>query len=113
MCTTTDLNDFQERELIELINLVKAKIEEGFPKDFDNEEVTIMLNKNSGNVFFTNANFDVALINNNSGKLESFYCCPICGDEGFFEDIEDHSLDDECNEWLKDVTENRKQETIQ
>lgn len=61
--------------------LLKASREQGFPDDFDDNETTIMMNMNSGNVFFTNADYQVAMMNGD--KLELFYSCPQCGNEGF------------------------------
>ena len=77
--TTTDFSKFgyREREMAE--ELLKASREQGFPDDFEDDETTIMMNMYSGNVFFTNSEFQVAMMNDN--KLESFYICPICGHE--------------------------------
>ena len=40
-----------------------------------------MFNKMSGNVFLTNSEFQVAMMNGDT--LESFYSCLQCGNEGF------------------------------
>lgn len=81
---TTDLGDFGSREWNLLLDLIKAKIEQGLPEDFFNERVTVAFNKNSGYVFLTNEEFQVAMLN--GSKLESWYFCPNCGNEGFKED---------------------------
>lgn len=44
--------------------------------------VTIMMNTNSGNVFLTDEDFKVAMLNCND-KLEMFLTCLNCGAEGF------------------------------
>lgn len=91
MTTTTDLSKFGYMELKSLEILLTAMREQGLPEDFDNDEVVPMMNQHSGNVFLTNANYEVAMLIN--GKLESFYNCPECGHEGFGEDFK---LDDDC-----------------
>jgi hypothetical protein len=92
--TTTNLADFRSRERRLLIELLTAWEEQGLPDDFYEEEVVPMFNRNSGNVFLTNSEFQVAMMNGD--KLESFYSCPNCGHEGFKEDCELN--DDGCNE---------------
>ena len=98
--TTTDFSKFgfREREMAE--ELLKASRVQGFPEDFYDDETTIMMNMNSGNVFFTNSEFQVAMMNDD--KLESFYSCPECGQEGFKEDIEEYD-NDCCKEYLKEI----------
>ena len=80
--TTTDLSEFGNRELEEMENLLKARREQGFPDDFNDDEIQIMFNKNSGYVFFTNSDCQVCMLTD-GGNLESFYSCPNCGNEGF------------------------------
>jgi len=102
--TTTDFAKFGWRERDLARELLAASIKNGFPEDFEDDEVTIMFNQNSGNVFFTNSEFQVCMMNGDD--LESFYSCPICGHEGFMDEI-DHSEDDkECQEWIKDIKSN-------
>jgi hypothetical protein len=101
MTTTTNFADFgyREREMAE--ELLKASRVQGFPEDFYVDEVTIMMNMNSGNVFFTNSDFQVAMMNGDD--LESFYSCPICGHEGFADEMAHNEGDEECQEYLKDA----------
>ena len=62
MSTTTKLEDFGFRELKMAGELLSAY--KDYNKDkteyFDSNEVHVMFNQNSGNVFLTNANYDVA-----------------------------------------------------
>ena len=99
--TTTNLADFGAREWNIVQHLVNAKQNFGFPEDFNTDEVTIMFNKNSGYVFFTNSDYQVAIVDDN-GKLYSFYYCSNCGHEGCeeegFEKDENRQLCDECFE---------------
>jgi hypothetical protein len=83
--TTTDLSHFGYRELHLAKDLLQALEDQGLPEDFNDDGLTIMMNTNSGNVFFTNEDFQVAMVNGD--KLKSFYSCPNCGNEGFADEI--------------------------
>ncbi len=93
--TTTNLSDFGSRERNMLIELLQAWRDEGLPEDFYEEDVQAMMNKNSGYVFLTNSDFQVAMMNGD--KLETFYTCSYCGSEGFKEDIQLYD-DGDCSE---------------
>lgn len=92
--TTTNLSKFGYSEIKELTKILNAWMTDGLPDDFYQDEVHPMMNNNSGFVFLTNSEFQVAMMNGN--KLESWYSCPNCGHEGFAEDcqLNDHG----CNE---------------
>jgi hypothetical protein len=81
---TIDLSEFGYRELDMAGDLLKA-IKDGLPDDFNDDGLTIMFNTHSGYVFLTNSDYQVAMLTDK--KLESFYSCPNCGEEGFAEDI--------------------------
>lgn len=98
--TTTDLSKFGSREREMAEELLKAWRTNGLPEDFNDDEVTVMMNMNSGNVFLTNSEFQVAMMNGDD--LESFYSCPECGEEGFKEDI-NHEGNSGCRKFLKDI----------
>ena len=82
---TTDFSKFGYSERAMAEELLKAWREQGLPEDFDNDEVTIMFNTHSGNVFLTNSSCHVAMMNDD--KLESFYTDFETGEEGFWEDL--------------------------
>ena len=106
--TTTNLAEFGARERIKARKLLEAWENQGLPKDFNDDAVTIMMNKNSGNVFLTNSDYQVAMLTDDDG-LESFYSCPICGEEGFFDEVKGHQSDNkECREWVRDIKRGRK-----
>ena len=86
MNPTTDFAEFGMREIKEVIRLLNAWVEEGLPEDFDQEKVTVMMNKNSGNVFLTNEEFQVCMMCDD--KLEMWLNCPNCGAEDFKGNIE-------------------------
>lgn len=83
--TTTNLSDFGYRELTMLEELLKAMREQGLPEDFYNDEVHPMMNQSSGNVFLTNSDYQVAMLNGD--KLESFYFLSYHGNEGFLDEL--------------------------
>lgn len=83
--TTTDLSKFGYRELDIAKNLIQAMQDQGLPDDFDDDGLTIMFNTHSGSVFFTNNEYQVAMLNGD--KLETWYNCSNCGNEGFAEDV--------------------------
>ena len=91
--TTTDLAEFGSRERNLLIELLIAWREQGLPEYFFGEDVKPMFNKNSGYVFLTNNEYEVAMMNGD--KLEQWFNCFNCGHEGFKEDC--CLNDDGCN----------------
>lgn len=97
--TTTDFSKFGFRERQMAEELLKASREQGFPKDFNQDGLNIMMNFSSGNVFFVNEDYQVCMMNGN--ELESFYNCPECGNEGFKEDFNKKSNCKECRKIAK------------
>ena len=86
---TTDFSKFGSRERAMAEDLLKAWREQGLPDDFDNDEVTIMMNLMSGYVFLTNSDYQVAMMNDD--VLESFYTDFETGEEGYKEDLSEES----------------------
>lgn len=101
--TTTNLADFGSLQRRKAEELLKAWRLQGLPEDFDNDEVTIRMNTNSGYVFLTNSDYQVAMLH--GGILESFYSCPICGHEGFLEEMNHGDSDSECQSYYKEIME--------
>lgn len=99
--TTTNLADFGSRERRMLIELLTAWQNQGLPEDFSDEAVVPMMNQNSGNVFLTNEDCQVALMNGR--KLESFYSCPYCGHEGFKDEMDHEPENSECTRYLESI----------
>ena len=98
---TEDLMDFGYRELDMAGNLLKAFKTQKDKTEYLGDNVKIMMNQNSGNVFLTDEDCNVAMMNGE--YLEDFYTCPICGHEGFKEDMEHNEDDEDCQEYLKDM----------
>lgn len=82
---THDLAEFGWRELTLAKDLLNALIEQGTPDNFEYDGISIAFNKNSGYVFLTNNEYQVAMMNGD--KLESYYTCSECGVEGFKDEI--------------------------
>lgn len=93
--TTTNLSDFGHRELEMLEELLQAMREQGLPDDFYDNEVTPMMNQYSGNVFLTNSEYQVAMMNDD--KLESFYTLSYSGSEGFIDELYEQFQGDYIN----------------
>ena len=85
--TTTDLSDFGHRELEMLEELLCAMWTQGLPNDFEDCEVTPVMNQYSGNVFLSNFEYQVAMMNGDN--LESFYTLSYSGEEGFADELYD------------------------
>ena len=109
---TTNLADFGRKELAETRDLLDAMLNNGLPDDFDDEGVVVAFNRNSGYVFLTNDEYQVAMVGDD-GKLYSWYDTPYYGHEGSYEDLLAEALDgdwdDEVSEdyeYLKDLAEN-------
>lgn len=101
--TTTDLSKFGAREREMASELLSAMRVSGLPEDFEDSEVTVMFNTMSGNVFLTNSEYQVAMMNGD--KLESFYSSPYGGREGYFEELKDEYIDmhPEDQEWFREL----------
>ena len=100
--TTTNFADFGWRERKMAAELLTASCEHGFPKDFSEDGVVIMMNRNSGNVFFTNEEYQVAMMNGD--ELESFYTTPYRGHEGFADELKEEFEGDK-DSWNKEDVE--------
>jgi hypothetical protein len=113
--TTTNLADFGHRERELLIELLTQWNNDGLPEDFYDDGVQPMMNQNSGYVFLTNSEYEVAMINDDTGKLESFYTSPYEGKEGFFNDLlpQYEEMHEEDKEWFKSIANNlRRQDEL-
>ena len=103
MTTTTNLAEFGYRELRMVRDLLTAMLEQGLPQAFDPKGVVPMMNSGSGNVFLTNSEYQVAMMNGD--KLESFYSSPYEGREGFKEELIEQfdDMHPEDQQWMIDM----------
>ena len=103
---TENLADFGDRELNMAGDLLKA-LKNGLPEDFSDIGIKLALNRNSGYVFLTNDDYQVAMVGDD-GTLYSFYTTPYSGYEGFAEDLfyeADESWDREDLDYLLEIAE--------
>lgn len=103
---TENLADFGYRELDMAGDLLKA-IKNGLPEDFNDDGIRVAFNMNSGYVFLTNNDYQVAMVDDD-GKLYSFYTTPYSGFEGSAEDLfydADESWDREDLDYLLEIAE--------
>ena len=108
---TEDLADFGYREQEEAKNLFQAWRESGLPVDFYNSGVKIGFNMNSGYVFLTNSDYQVAMCTTNEQdqlELYSFYTSPYEGKEGSFDELleEYKEMHPEDQEWFQEIADN-------
>lgn len=87
--TTTDFSQFGNREKAEAGELLTA-YSKGYLTQlaqdyFRDEEVTIMFNQHSGNVFLTNSDYQVLMFNDK--ELDLFIVTPYNGEEGFMDEL--------------------------
>lgn len=106
---TENLNDIItfDRERALTIELLQAWGEQGLPNDFYEEGVKVAFNRNSGNVFLVNEDYQCAMMNGD--KLESHYTSPYHGHEGFLDELlemVDDSWNEDDIEWLNDIKSN-------
>jgi hypothetical protein len=82
------------------------------PDDFNDSGVKVAFNKGSGNVFLVNEDYEVAMFNSVSGRLESFYTSPHDGEEGFFDDLKEvyPSMHREDQQWFRDIAKRLDEE---
>ena len=108
---TEDLADFGFREQEEAKDLFQAWRESGLPIDFENNGVRIAFNMNSGYVFLTNSEYQVAMCTTNEQdqlELYSFYSSPYEGKEGSFDELleEYEDMHPEDQEWFQQIADN-------
>ena len=83
--TTTNLADFGMRELQALEKLIHSLWRYGVPEEFSVGGIIPMLNRNSGEVFLTNDECQVAMLNGD--MIEIWYYDFETGEEGFKDDL--------------------------
>lgn len=101
---TQDLSEFGYREIAMGRDLLTAYLDNNQTQNMDSG-IKIEFNPNSGNVFLVDGDYNAAMMNGD--KLCDWYSCPICGHEGFKEDM-NHNEDvvgfnEECQEYLNDI----------
>lgn len=97
---TNDLREFGRRELALAGELLIALHTVNDKTQRLDDGVQVFMNKNSGYVFLSDENYNVAMMNGHI--LEDWHNCPDCGQEGFLEDITAYGKEC-CHNYLKDI----------
>jgi hypothetical protein len=85
MSYTENFSDFGARERGLLIDILTAWDQKGLPTGFWSEDVRPAFNTSSGNVFLVNADYQVAMLQDN--HLQIWHTLPYSGQEGFESDL--------------------------
>ncbi len=106
MTEMMDLSNFGNRELNEAKEILDAIINNGYPDEFQLDGVSIAFNANSGIVFLTNSEYQVAV--ESEGKLVMWYILSY-DSEGTCEDLHDdfknNNISEDDYEELADIFE--------
>jgi hypothetical protein len=101
--TTTDLAKYGHRELDLASNLLGIfKTEKDRTKFFSHDGVRVFFNLYSTEVFLTNSEYDVAMVNE-EGFLTDYMTCPECGYEGFEEDFKTDLVSKCCKDYIASI----------
>jgi hypothetical protein len=93
---TKDWSKFGHREIEEAKELLSHI------KEIDSSgKVDVAFNTHSGNVFLWDEDNRVWMMDDD--EIKEFFSCPICGHEGFLEEMEHGEDDPECQEYLKEI----------
>jgi len=99
----TIMSSARERAMIR--DILNAWDASGLPQTFDDDGVKFAFNRNSGNVFLVNSDYQCAMMN--GGTLESFYSTPYSGLEGFIDELLDENQPEDIHaddaEYILDV----------
>ncbi len=107
---TENLADFGSRERTMLAEILALPL----PEQFSDDGVKAAFNRNSGFVFLVNADYQCAMINADSGKLELFHSTPYNGHEGFITDLlAEHKPADINIEDARYILENATNENVE
>lgn len=101
MNNTQDYSEFGQVEREEA-GLLLATF--GTSKDdtlFLENDISVEFNPNSGYVFLVDGDYNTAMMND--GRLENFFSCPNCGNEGMQSDFKEECTDECCQEYATDL----------
>lgn len=93
---TSDWSKFGYQEIEEAKELLSHI------KEIDNYgKVEVMFNTHSGYVFLSDEDYKTWMMNGD--KIEEWYSCPYCGHEGFLEDMDHESEEEECTRYMEEI----------
>jgi hypothetical protein len=129
MVVTENLEDFGQRELEEAKDLLTAYLENNKTIMFEDEKVRLCFNVESGNVFLSDENYNVAVVVEKRHLIEKgrddypqviykkelvdWLVCHECGGEGDRYEFEDWvtsggNYEECCEKYLKEIKENEQ-----
>lgn len=85
-----DFSEFGYREIRIASKLLNAYLDSN-DLDMPLSGLKVGFNENSGYVFLMDEDYNTYMMNGD--KLEQFYSCPNCGNEGFKEEFKDYTED--------------------
>ncbi len=108
MSYTENLGDFGYRERRMMEEILHRWNRGGLPTSFYHGGVKFAMNSSSGNVFLTNEDYQVCMLNGD--ELDMWYSCPHDGREGFLEDLllEYAEMCREDQEYLGSIADNEE-----
>lgn len=107
---TWDLSNMTTSAITEAIKILSAYRDHGVPDDFYDSGVELNFNADSGMVFLTNEDYNVAVYNDETHTLESWYNTPYEYHEGTLADLLEEFDNGDINdiedlEYIKDLCE--------
>ena len=87
LIVTADLSKFGFRELAEAARLLGEYAKDG--AEFLGNGITLNFNTHSGYIFLQDENFEIGMLRD--GKVDQWFSCPNCGNEGFDDDKENEA----------------------
>lgn len=107
---TENLADFGVRERRMLAEILSLPL----PDAFYDSGVKPAFNRNSGFVFLVNDDYQCAMLNDDTGKLEMFHSTPYEGHEGFLRDlVQEFTPDDLHRDDVEYIRDNAKTEGLE
>ena len=96
---TADLSNFGRRELRRAVELLEALTT--IEPEFLGDGLTLNFNMDSGNVFLSDEDYNVGMMNRN--KLEQWFTCPYCGHEGFIHEMKHDAVNQACTDYMEQI----------
>lgn len=97
---TNDIKEFGMRERLMARELLATYGTKKDKTNFLSDGINVFMNKNSGYVFLSDEEYNVAMMNGD--VLEDFVNCPECGHEDFYSEFRKHG-NDCCQEYADDM----------
>lgn len=104
-----DLREFSGDAINKMVELVRQLRFQEIPKDFDADHVELVWSKEK-NIAFLKKHYDEDYIALNCGRIEKFYICDGCDKEGFWNDIQHPTENNEIKKWCQNWINEKEKE---